>query len=133
MPITVRLTQIGPTTMASEIRGHAVTVDRPEAKGGHDQGPMGGELLLAALGGCFSSNLLAAIQARGAQLRDVQVEVAADPAEAPARFARIVMTVRARCDDPDLLAKLVTMAERACIVANTLKGGVDLHVRSEAQ
>lgn len=132
MPITVTLQQTGPTTVEAAIRDHRVSVDRPEAKNGHDRGPMGGELLLAALGGCFSSNLLAAIAAREAPVRDVAIEVRADPADAPPRFENIVMTVRARCDDATLLDKLVTMSERACIVANTLKGGVDVTVRSEA-
>lgn len=132
MPITVTLQQTGPTTVEAAMRGHRVSVDRPEAKNGHDRGPMGGELLLAALGGCFSSNLLAAIGARQAPIRDVAIEVSADPADAPPRFENIVMTVRATCDDAALLEKLVTMSERACITANTLKGGVDLTVRSEA-
>ena len=36
------------TTPTSEgrVREHRVLVDRPAAKGGHDRGPMGGELLL---------------------------------------------------------------------------------------
>ena len=39
------------------------------------------------------------------------------------------MEVQARTEDRALLEKLVTVAERACIVANTLRGGVDLDVR----
>lgn len=132
MPITVELNQVGPTTVEAHMRNHTVMVDRPEAKNGHDRGAMGGELLLAALGGCFSSNLLAAIGAREAPVEDVAIEVVGEPADAPARFSRITMTVRARCDDPALLEKLVTMSERGCIVANTLKGGVDLEISSEA-
>ena len=33
------------------------------------------------------------------------------------------MEVQARTEDRALLEKLVTVAERACIVANTLRGG----------
>ena len=36
-------------------------MDRPGPKGGQDKGPMGGEALLMGLGGCFMSNLLAAV------------------------------------------------------------------------
>ena len=39
------------------------------------------------------------------------------------------MEVQARTEDRALLEKLVTVAERACSVANTLRGGVDLEVR----
>ena len=35
------------------MRSHQVLVDRPVEKGGADEGPMGGELFLAAVGGCF--------------------------------------------------------------------------------
>ena len=41
-----------------------VLIDRPQEKGGADRGPMGGELFLASIGGCFMSNLLAATSAR---------------------------------------------------------------------
>ena len=132
MSIHVELIQTGPTTTRAEVRGHAVSVDRPEAKGGNDRGPMGGELLLTSLGGCFASNLLAAGAARDLPLRDLHVGVTAEPADAPPRFARIAMTVRATCDDPEQLPKLVTMAERACIVTNTLRAGVPVEVATEA-
>ena len=39
------------------------------------------------------------------------------------------MRVAADCDDRQLLEKLVTIAERACIVANTLRHAVTLTVR----
>ena len=44
---------------------------------------MGGELLLVALGGCFLSNLLAAIRAREAPIQEVRVVVEGTLAEAP--------------------------------------------------
>ncbi|RTI39713.1 OsmC family protein, partial [Thermus scotoductus] len=94
-----------------------------------DRGAMGGELLLVALGGCFLSNLLAAIRAREAPIQEVRVVVEGTLAEAPPRYRQIRMEVQARTEDRALLEKLVAMAERACIVANTLRGGVDLEVR----
>ena len=47
---------------------------------------MGGELFLAAVGGCFMSNLLAAIRARNAEVSNVRTEVVAELADSPARF-----------------------------------------------
>ncbi len=131
MPITVQLHQSGATTTRGTIRGHEIVVDRPEAKGGADEGPMGGELLLASLAGCFGSNLLAAIAARETLIEDVVVTVEGDLAEAPSRYEAIRMHVTARTDDGAQLQKLVTMAERACIVANTLRGSVRLEVSSQ--
>ena len=127
--IEVEIHQDGPATSEAAIRTHRVLVDRPVAKGGDDRGPMGGELLLAALGGCFMSNLLAAIRAREAAVSNVRATVAGTLAESPSRFEAIEMRVAADCDDRALLEKLVTIAERGCIVANTLHRTVTLSVR----
>jgi len=63
--LVVTVTRLQQTsTSESALREHRVLVDRPADKGGQDRGPMGGELLLAALGGCFMSNLIAAAAAR---------------------------------------------------------------------
>ncbi|MCY4018144.1 MAG: OsmC family protein [Chloroflexi bacterium] len=126
--ITVNLNQVDDATTAAQIRQHAVDIDRPEAKGGRDKGAMGGELLLASLGGCFNSNLLAAIRARDLEINDIAIEVSGDLAEAPARFSSINMVVKSGFNDRETFEKLVKMSERACIVANTLKGSVELSV-----
>ncbi|MDE2950055.1 MAG: OsmC family protein [Chloroflexota bacterium] len=126
--ITVNLNQVDDATTAAQIRQHAIDIDRPQAKGGRDKGAMGGELLLASLGGCFSSNLLAAIRARDLEINDIAIEVSGDLVEAPARFSSINMVVKSGFDDRATFEKLVKMSERACIVANTLKGSVDLSV-----
>ena len=127
--ITVSLHQINDATTAAQIRNHRIDIDRPESKGGNDSGAMGGELLLASLGGCFNSNLLAAIRARELPIDDIAISVSGELADAPARFSQIDMVVTSAYADRDALEKLVLMSERACIVANTLKGAVDLSVR----
>lgn len=126
--ISVNLNQVDDATTAAKIRNHAIDIDRPEAKGGHDKGAMGGELLLASLGGCFNSNLLAAIRARDLQIDDIAIEVSGELAEAPARFSSIDMVVKSEFADRAEFEKLVLMSERACIVANTLKSAVNLTV-----
>ncbi len=127
--VKVRIDQTGPATSTAKVRGHRISVDRPLERGGDNQGPMGGELILVGLGGCFASNLLAAIRARQAAVSRVSTTVTATLAENPSRFAAIDLTVSADCSDAALLHKLVTIAERGCIAANTLRGGVRLSVR----
>lgn len=123
--IKASVSQMGDSTASdADIRGHHLTIDRPEAKGGGDQGAMGGEVLLAALGGCFMSNLIAAVKARDLDLRDLKVDVVGDLDGTPPVYQSIRMRVTASGKDLDQLAKLVDMSERACIVANTLKQGV---------
>ncbi len=127
--VQVRIDQTGPATSTARVRDHRISVDRPLERGGDDQGPMGGELILVGFGGCFASNLLSAIRARQAAVSRVSTTVTATLAENPSRFTAIDLAVSADCNDTALLQKLATVAERGCIAANTLRGGVNLTVR----
>ncbi len=62
--VTVNVDQLDHTASQGAARNHTLIMDRPEAKGGQNLGPMGGEALLMGLGGCFLSNLFAAAIAR---------------------------------------------------------------------
>jgi putative redox protein len=129
MQIEVQVRQISPATAQATARTHQVMIDRPLDKGGEDRGMMGGEQLLVALGGCFISNLLAAIRAREAGITDVQLSVTGTLETAPGRFSAIDVEVRAQTQDRALLEKLVEMSDRACIVSNTLRPAVSLTFR----
>ena len=126
--MTVEVHQEGPSTGRGFVRTHSICVDRPIEKGGADQGPMGGELLLVALGGCFLSNLLAAIRARESAVDAVRVSVEARLEGVPERMTRFVLRVEARYDDAELMRKLLTIAERGCIVSNTLRGVAPIEI-----
>ena len=127
--IKVQLRQIAPSTTEATVRDHHVRIDRPASKGGADAGPMGGELFLAAVGGCFMSNLLAAIKARDAGISNVQTEVTGSIADAPARFDALHILVTADGAPPDVLEQLVTIADRGCIMMNTLRGKLDVRLQ----
>jgi putative redox protein len=122
--IAVDVHQIGASTSEGRARHHRVLIDRPEAKGGADRGPLGGELLLVSLGGCFMSTLLAAIRAREAHVSNVRIEVTGTVEESPDRYTAIAMAVHADYDDADLARKLITIAENGCLVTSTLKQGL---------
>jgi putative redox protein len=124
----IQLRQTSASATEATIGRHRVPIDRPVAKGGGDAGPMGGELFLAAVGGCFMSTLLAAIKAREAQISNVRVEVVASLADAPARFAAIEVRVAAESGDPELLEHLTGIADRGCIMMNTLRGKLEVKV-----
>lgn len=127
--MTIQIRQIDSSTSAAAIRNHRILIDRPAEKGGADEGPMGGELFLAAIGGCFMSNLQAAIKARQAEVSGVQAEVIATLAGTPPQFTEIELCVSADYADRQLFEKLVEIAERGCIMMNTLRGKLDVKVR----
>jgi putative redox protein len=118
--LRVQLEAVGLATTRATARLHTVLVDRPEAKGGQDRGPLGGEYLLVALGGCFMSNLLAAIRARESAISNVQTDVTATMDGPPVRVTDFTVTVSAERKDPDEVRKLIEIAARACAVTNTL-------------
>lgn len=126
--ISATVRQVGETTSEAAARQHRCFVDRPAAKGGADRGPMGGELMLMGIGGCFMSNLLAAARGGGLATGDLAVEVVATMADDPPRFTAIALTVYGGGTDRARLADLVATAERNCISANTVRGAVELTV-----
>jgi putative redox protein len=108
------------TTSRASIRSHTMLVDRGVAKGGFDLGPAGGEYQLVALGGCFTSHLLAAIRAREAAVSNVKVAVSGTLDGTPERFSGFTLDVTLD-GDPELARKLITIASRACQVMNTMR------------
>jgi putative redox protein len=130
--IKVVLRQISPSTSEATMGKHKVLVDRPAAKGGSDLGAMGGELFLSSVGGCFMSNLFAAMRARNAELSNVTAEVTGTIADSPPRFASLDINVIGE-GNQELLQHLVGVADRGCIMMNTLreKLAITLRVGSE--
>jgi putative redox protein len=129
--VSVEVAQVGPSTGEARARSHEVLVDRPVDKGGNDRGPLGGEYLLIALGGCFLSTLLAAVRTREADVSNVRVSVVGTIGGVPERFESMAVRVSAKYSDADLMQKLVAMSERGCLVTNTLKNAVTLEVSLE--
>lgn len=77
------------------------------------------------------SNLRAAIAAReDASVENIALTVTATFSDDMTRFSAVHMHVTAVADGQQL-KKLVTIAERACIAANTVRGSVNLTVSSE--
>ena len=127
----VEVEQVGPSTGQATARSHTLLVDRPTDKGGDDRGPLGGELLLVSLGGCFLSTLLAAIRTREADVSDVRVSVAGTIGGVPERFESMAVARQRSYSDTDEMRKLVPMAERGCLVTNTLRDAVALSLYLE--
>lgn len=128
--LTVELNRSGGTGSTATIRTHSLTMDRPEAKGGTDTGPMGGEAFLAALGGCFMSTLVAAAEARSIPVDDASCTVTGEFVPNPTRFGSAHLEVSCASCPPEQLAHLVQVAERGCLVAATLRQGMEITAKA---
>ena len=126
--IKVNIGQVTDSASQGRARLHTIFIDRPEAKGGTDKGPMGGELFLMGLGGCFMSNLLAAIKARDFKVSNLNAELTGIVEESPPRFIAVDLKFSGDYEDKAEMEKLVMIAERSCIVANTMRNAVNLTI-----
>jgi len=127
--IQIQLRQVSRSTTEATLGGRKILIDRPIEKGGTDKGPMGGEYFLASIGGCFMSNLLAAIGTREAEISGVRTEVTGTLRDSPVRFTAVELCVTAESSDQALLERLVEIADRGCIMMNTLRSSLDLRIR----
>lgn len=115
------LESVGQSTSRATVRTHSMLVDRGLAKGGLDRGPSGGEYLMVALGGCFTSHLLAALRARDVVMENARVEVSGTVDGSPERFVAFTLDVTGECADVELARKLVVIAGRGCQIVRTLR------------
>jgi putative redox protein len=127
--LRVRVGQKGRSSSEGSARKHRVTIDRPQEKGGGDEGPMGGELFVMGLGGCYMSNLLGLIRSRESAIRNVSVDVIAKVDGTPPRFVEFTLEVSGDTGNKAELEELALAAERVCIVANSLRPFMPVHVR----
>lgn len=126
--LVVILERAGATATTTNIRGHQVTIDRPEAGGGSNAGPMGGELFLTSIGGCFMSTFVAAARARNVNTEGAICKVTGTFVDNPRRFGDVKLDISCDSCPADELAHLVLVAEKGCLVLNSLRGGLAVTV-----
>jgi uncharacterized OsmC-like protein len=128
--VTVQLDQKGDTSSTLSFGAYQIIIDRPPGKGGRGEGPMGGQVLLMSVAGCFSSTLYAAAQARVMKIEGLKICVTGYISDdQPKRFEALNLEVVAgSCGDQREFSKLLKIAERGCIAVNTVKNGMKFQV-----
>ena len=106
-----------------EIRGHTITYDEPEDKGGEDQGPTPQELLAASLETCTAITMELYAERKGWDIGEVAVDVNYEPAQrgSPTRFEIAVEFPKELPEDQR--TRLMQIAAK-CPVHRTLEGEV---------
>jgi organic hydroperoxide reductase OsmC/OhrA len=105
----------------------AVTIDRPESAGGLGIGFNGGELLLLAVGACYTNDLFREAAMKKIVLKSVWVEVSGDWGGDPVRAqnVRFSVKVKGEASEKDLL-KLVKETDRVAEIHNSLRMGTEV-------
>ena len=125
----------GPTCTMDSVRQPAVAGLHPAA-GGDGSLLCSGDMLLEALAGCAGVTLGAVSTALGISLRSASVHADGDldfrgtlgvAKDAPVGFTAIRLAFHLDSDaSEEVLAKLVSLTERYCVVYQTLRAGVPI-------
>lgn len=98
----------------TEINGHKLIIDAKEEVGGQDKGPRPKPLMLAALGGCTSMDIVSILKKMRVELKSLNVIVEGELSEEhPKRFTKMHVIYEVEGDDlpMDKLEKAVALSE----------------------
>lgn len=107
----------------------SVTIDRSKESGGLGLGFNGGELLLLAIGGCYSNDLFREASKRNLQIRGVKIEVGADWGGDPVRAQNIAFSVAVEADASETeILDLIRHTDRVAEIPNSLRHGAEVEL-----
>ncbi len=125
---TVAIRTISGTSLAIGSSGsRTVTIDRSKESGGEGLGFNGGELLLLAIGGCYSNDVFREATKRGLNVKNVQVTVNADWAGDPVRAQNVSFSVMVEADATQAeIVELIRHTDRVAEIPNSLRLGTEV-------
>ena len=107
----------------------SVTIDRPKEAGGLGLGFNGGELLLLAIGGCYSNDIFREAAKRKISVKHVHVTVRSDWAGDPVRAQNVAFDVSVEADAAeDEIIELIRHTDRVAEIPNSLRFGTEVEL-----
>ena len=101
-----------------------VTIDRAKEAGGLGLGFNGGELLLLAIGGCYSNDVYREAAKRGLRVQNVEVKVTADWAGEPVRAQNVCFSVSVEAEaTAQEILDLIHHTDSVAEIPNSLRLG----------
>jgi putative redox protein len=129
MPQTsVEIRNVAGSSLAVGSSGpRTLTIDRAKEAGGLGLGFNGGELLLLAIGGCFSNDIYREANKRGLKVQNVEINVTADWAGDPvtAQNVRLSVAVGAEASEQEIL-DLIHYTDSIAEIPNSLRLGTEV-------
>lgn len=122
---TVEIRTLPDSSLAVGSSGpRTVTIDRAKESGGAGLGFNGGELLLLAIGGCYSNDVYREAARRCIQVHNVQVRVEADWGGEPVRAQNVSFSVVVEADaSQQEIHALIQHTDRVAEIPNSLRLG----------
>lgn len=127
---TVEIRTITGSSLAVGSSGaRTLTVDRPKESGGLGSGFNGGELLLLAIGGCYSNDVFREAGKRGISVANVRITVSADWAGDPVRARNVQFSVVVEADASEQeIIELIQHTDRVAEIPNSLRLGTEVRL-----
>jgi len=104
----------GNLTFQSEINGHKLIMDAPEAAGGKDLGSSPKKLLLAAIAGCSGMDIVSILKKMRVEFEKVEIDVQGDLADEHPRYyerMHVIYTLTGKNIPLEKVEKAVKMSE----------------------
>ncbi len=114
----------------SDLDGHKLIMDAPEAAGGKNKGPRPKPLMLASLAGCTGMDVVGMLRKMRVDIRGFNIDIEAEVTdEAPKHYKKIKIIYEFSGDDlpMDKLEKAVGLSrEKYCGVSYIYKQVIDM-------
>ena len=129
---TVEIRSLAGSSLAVGSSGpRTVTIDRAKETGGLGLGFNGGELLLLAIGGCYSNDVFREADKRGIAVKNVRVTVSAEWAGDPVRAQNVTFAVEVEADATEAeISDLIRHTDRVAEIPNSLRLGTAVKLAS---
>ena len=111
---SIKTTWTGGMAFESDINGHKIIMDSPEAGGGKNSGPGPKKLMLVALSGCTGMDVVSKKKKMRVEIEGVEIEVQGDVRdEHPKHYDKmhVIYTFKGKNLPLDKLEKAVKMSE----------------------
>ncbi len=126
--VLVRTVHDSPVAVGST-GGRTVTIDRAAEAGGEGIGFNGGQLLLLALGACYTNDIFREAAVLGIHVQSVKVRVAADWGGDPVRAENITYSASVAADaSEDRIRELMSHTDAVAEIHNSLRQGAEVRL-----
>lgn len=117
--------------IATDDKGHSVTIDAQESNGGKNIGQTPAELLVSALGGCMGITIMTSLENYDEGVEELRIELEGIKSDQiPKRVEKIKLTIHIKTDiKQKVVDRVVKLAHnKYCTISNSINAKIIVDV-----
>lgn len=117
--------------IATDDKGHSVTIDAQESNGGKNIGQTPAELLVSALGGCMGITIMTSLENYDEGVEELRIELEGVKSDQiPKRVEKIKLTIHIKTDiKQKVVDRVVKLAHnKYCTISNSINAKIIVDV-----